>query len=185
MAIALFISEQFLRDYTPISSNVDVDFIWPHIKAFQDTNIQLPLGSKLYNTLQTKIAASTALNSYETALLDLCRMALAWGTLSQMIPFLAIQIRNKGVMENNSENSASADLEKIKYIRHEAQNMYEFYTQRVLDYLCDNGNQFPDYINPDNPIAPSNGPAYDSDLWLGGQSNDDFDALAFWRKYIK
>lgn len=186
MAIATFVSESFLRAYTPVSSNVDIDFIWPHITAFQDLHIQDILGSKLYTTLQTKIAASTALNSYEQSLLELCRMALVWGTVQQMLPFLAIQIRNKGVMENNSENSTNTSLENLKYLRHEAQKLFEFYGQRIVDYLCLNGNQFPDYTNPDNPIFPNPNTTFKCDLYLGpSNGGDDFDAMEFYRKYIR
>lgn len=183
---AVFCSESFLRAYTPISSNVDIDFIWPHLLSFQNLHIQDILGSKLYNTLQTKVYNATALNSYEQALLELCRMALVWGTVQQMLPFLAIQIRNKGVMENNAENATNTSLENLKYLRHEAQKLFEFYGQRIVDYLCDNGNQFPDYTNPDNPIFPNPNSTYDSDLYLGpSNGGEEWDAIKFWRKYIK
>ena len=186
MALATFVSETFLRAYTPVSSNVDIDFIWPHIVVFQDLHIQNILGSKLYNSLQVKISTSASLTSYEQDLLELVRMALVWGTVQQMLPFLAIQIRNKGVMENNSENSQNTSLENLKYIRHEAQKMYEFYQQRVLDYLCDNGNHIPDYANPDNPIFPDPKTTYTCDLYLGPANGESyFDFEAFYRKYIR
>lgn len=185
MARALFVSETYLRTYTPIASNVDVDFIFPHVSVFQDTNIQLILGSKLYNGLQDRIIAGT-LTPDDQELLDLCRQALAWGATAQLIPFLAVQIRNKGVVENTSDNTASADIDKVRWLQSSARDVYEFYAQRIKDYLCDNGARFAEYTSPEYPIGPSAGSPYSTDLYLGPEMDSrEAERLDFWKRWIR
>jgi hypothetical protein len=184
MALALFVSETYLKDFTPITSNVDIAMIWPHIKVYQDLHIQPILGSKLYEGLQARIIANT-LTANDTALLDLCRQALVWGTLDQLIPFLAIQVRNKGVGSNTGENFESADLDKLKWLQGQAHSIFKFYAQRIQDYLCENGSLFSEYTNPDNPMVPDPTLTFDCGIYLGPSSKEDFDALEFWKRYIR
>lgn len=179
MASALFISESYLKTFTPLSSNIDVAVLWPQVKVFQDTHIQDILGSQLYITLQDNVANNTT-STDEDNLLNLCRQALAWGSIWENLPWIATQIRNKGLMQNNSENSQSADLETLKYLRNEAKDRYEFYSQRIRNYLCYNGHLFPDYVSQTDPdILPSSKENYTCDLYF----DESFD-IDFYRRYL-
>lgn len=165
MASILFIGEQYLKDKTVLSNNIDIELITPNIEYSQDSHIQPILGSKFYNSLQLSYSAQT-LNSYETELVALIKPALAYRSAEASLPFINLQIRNKGINKMNSENAVQADLSDMKYLRETLQSRAEFYENRIQDYLLKNGNEFADYINPDSPIAPDNRSAFSCDLYI-------------------
>jgi hypothetical protein len=186
---ALFISEQYLRDFTPLAANLDIALIFPYCKSVQDTHIQDILGTSLYNTLQTKVINNNP-SADEIVLLDLCRQALAWLTVAKALPYIAIQIRNIGVQSSTTDNGSSAELEKLKYVRHEADTTAQFYQKRLTDYLCFNGNLYPDYVHFDaTKMMPRMTTPYDCDLSLGGYDNGPFnshqDLREFWKLYVR
>jgi hypothetical protein len=173
--IASFVSEVYLKRYSPISQSVDVTLLFPYIEMYQVTNIQPLIGSKLYQTLMDHIVSSTV-SAEESDLLDLLRQMLVWGSTAMALPFISMQVRNKSVLRQGGENTDAVDLDGVKYLRHEALNNAEFYGKRINEYLCKNGNLFPDYVNPECPISPT-AAKWDCDLYLGNENfpydNDD------------
>jgi|ERR1043165_4596735 hypothetical protein len=165
MALIYFIGEQYLKDKTVLSNNIDIELITPNIEYSQDSHIQPLLGSKFYNSLQLSYSAQT-LNNYEVELVNLIKPALAYRSAEASLPFINLQIRNKGINKLNSENAVQADLADMKYLRDTLQSRSEFYEKRIQDYLCLNGNHFPDYTNPDSPIAPNQSSVFDCDLYF-------------------
>jgi hypothetical protein len=163
---ALFISEKYLKDFTAISANIDVTDLLPHIIVAQDVHIQDAIGSKLYNTLQDHIVNNTV-SADEDDLIKLIRPALAYYTLYTALPFIHIKIRNKGVLKQNGENTEAVELNELKYLRGEVLDNAEFYLRRVNNYLCDNGNLFPDYKNQSGSDIMSNRRNYSCELYLG------------------
>ena len=182
---ASFISEVYLKRYSPITQNVDVSLIFPYVETYQVTNIMPVLGSKLYQRLALGIAANN-LTANEIELLEIVRQMLVWGSTSMCIPFLSIQLRNKGVMRQGGENTETANLDEIRYLRHEANNLAEFYGKRLNEYLCKNGNLFPEYSNPECPVSPMDS-QWDSGLYLGIENytfDDREDLIRRFRKYF-
>lgn len=139
-----FISEQYLKEFTPISANVDPKSIITSVPAVQDMYIQDLLGSNFYNYLWAKYVAQT-LNSDEEVLVEKIKPALAYRAAEQVVPFLATLITNKGPQYQNSDNSTNADLNGMRYLRKELQNKAEFYEERVVRYLTKNASLFPEY----------------------------------------
>lgn len=193
MVTALFIDEKYLKEFTPLAANLDMAMIFPHVAAFQDSFIQDILGSSLYDTLQARVIAnnpSTTPLGGEAGLLDLCRSALAWGTVAKMLPFISIQIRNQGTIQTTTDNGTVASLEQIKYLKNECQSQYEFYAKRLTDFLLFHGSIFPDYVQFDpTRLIPRMRAPYDSGLYLGpSQDGGPFDTKEslhdFWRRYI-
>ena len=189
MITALFISEEYLRDFTPLSANIDMQMIFPHVASFQDAFIQDILGTTLYNNMQAVVIANNP-TTLETTLLNLCRQALAWGTVAKMIPFVSIQIRNIGTVQTTTDNGSTATLEMMKYIRNEAQTQYEFYAKRLSDYLLFHGNLYPGYVQFDaTQMAPRMKSPYNCGLYLGATEDQgiygDFDLHTFWQRYVR
>lgn len=165
---ALFINEEFIKDFSPIASNVDVAFVWPFVHTAQDTHIQLILGKALYGGLQDRIVNDT-LTAFDIELLSLLRQALLWKVVDQYIPWSWVQLRNKGVGQNSGENFQPVGVDDIRYLREEARSMYDFYAQRINEYLCENGDEFDEYESEEKPTARK--AMYDSDLYLGPSNN--------------
>lgn len=155
MANGFFVSQDWIKKNTPLSKNVDIADIYPFINIAQDKYIKDLLGSKFFDSLKTKLIAST-LSADEITLLKLVRPCLAYYICYEAIPFLGTKIRNKGILEANGENLNNADVNTVKYLRQGCLGAAEYYLKRVQEYLCENHTLFADYDSPDNPIWPSN-----------------------------
>ncbi len=179
---ALFISQEFLKSYAPMSGNVDIALVFPHVEAYQSLYIQDVLGTSLYIDLQNKVVANT-LSNIEIQLLDLCRQAIAWGALAKALPWINIQVRNKGLEKQTSDNASNADLADLKYLRNEANNTANFYIERIKRFLCDNSQSFPEFLEGNEDVIPSNSSSYHSGLYLG-PANGSCDAKTVLKKYF-
>ena len=147
MGNVLFVSEAKMKAFTDINENVSVDVLLPNIQLAQDIGLQNILGSKLYKSLQEKVKTSS-LNSEETELLEeKIQPYLLHRAYWEALPSLFFKIMNKSIIVGNTEQGSSADFAQLKYLRNIQQNRYEFYEQRLIDYLQYNSNKFPDYIS--------------------------------------
>lgn len=169
---ALFIDDQYLKDYTPMGQNIDPLAIYPFVEDAQDIYIQDLLGTPLYMDLTYKLYAGTTYTTDERTLVDLCSKCLSYYTVYMALPHLAIKIRNVGVSRPTSENTLPSTMEELKYIREEMKNMAEFWSERVVIYLTNYSTLYPLYktltSHPD--IVPSGG-QYDSDIYLSQYGN--------------
>ena len=170
MATILFIGEQYLKDKTVLSNNIDIELITPNIEYAQDAYIQNILGSKFYNSLQLAYSAQT-LTVDETTLVALIKPALAYRATEVALPFINIQIRNKGLNKLNSENATQADFSEMKALRDTLKSRSEYYEQCIQEYLCVNGNLFSDYTSPDNPKSPDHSNSFTCDLYYGNTNS--------------
>jgi len=165
MALILLIGEQYLKDFTPVSNNLDIEQVKPHIEYAQDSYVQDMLGTNFYLDIQGKYA-SQSLTTYEEQLVLLIKPGLAYRATEMSIPFLNTQIRNKGLNLMNSENALQAEVDRMRYLREETRNRAEFYEERVVKYLCNNSTQFPLYNLSNDDIEPSGKVRYESDLYF-------------------
>jgi len=180
---ALFIDDQYLKDYTPIGQNIDPLQIYPFVEDAQEIYIQDLLGTPLYMDLTYKLYVGTTYSTSERALVDLCSKALAYWTVYMSLPHLAIKIRNIGVARPTSENTQPSTMEELKYIREEVKNMAEFWAERIVKYLCENKTTYPLYGAASDDIYPSSG-QYDSDIYLDDYSPTNAE-LEFLKKYYR
>ncbi len=167
---ALFIDDEYLKTQTPLGQNLDASFIYGFVEDAQDVFIQDLLGSPLYNDLTYKLYMGTTYSTDERTLVDLCSKCLAYYTVYMALPHLAIKIRNVGVARPTSDNTLPSTMEELKYIREEVKNMAEFWSQRIIKYLCDNSTLYPLYSASSDDMNPSAG-QYDSDIYLTPYGN--------------
>ena len=180
---ALFIDDQYLKDYTPIGQNIDPLQIYPFVEDSQDIYIQDLLGTPLYMDLTYKLYVGTTYSSSERTLVDLCSKALAYYTVYMAIPHLAIKIRNIGVARPTSDNTQPSTMEEMKYIREEVKNMAEFWSERIVRFLCENSTTYPLYKASSDDMYPSGG-QYDSDIYLDDYSLSQAE-IEFLKKYYR
>lgn len=160
MITALFVSETWLKANTPINQNVEITTIVPFIGQAQDLRCQPVIGTALYERLMAGIVANN-LTAAETTLLNLIRPALAYWTLAVALPFISVQVRNGGTVKVKSDNTEPASASEVAGLVTVALNTAEFYTERIIRYLCDNSSSFPEYststdMTP-NGSSPYNG----------------------------
>ncbi len=177
----ILISENYIKEITPLAANVDVSEIKPHIKIAQDIYIKRLLGEYFYDQIQLRGESSpVSLTSDDIVLLKLIKPALAYYTLYKALPYLNFKLRNKGVMSQSGENTTSATLTEVQFLQQNLINDAEYHANRVKDFLCKNETLYPEYTSADNSVdnivKPSKSP-YSIDIYIddldGPTRNDD------------
>ena len=167
----LFVSEDTLKKSTTINGNVDAELLLPYIKVAQDIHIHQLLGTDLYDKLAALITANTmadaANDDYETLIDKYVQPVLIHYSLYESLPFLTYKIMNKDLVRKISETSSPASLEDLKFIRNIVLNTAEYYAQRLVDWLKNNSDKYPEYnSNSGADLSPSK-EAYFSGMNLG------------------
>lgn len=171
MTQAIFISENWIKNNTPLPTNIDAKEIYPFYKVAQDKYIRDILGDALYNSLSNSIIASKGspgvpLTALEITLLELIRPSLAYYCCYEAIPFLATKIKNIGVNSTADDKQINAELARVKELRQELLNNAQYYLVRVEKYLCKNHSLYPDYIYTNPDVNPNTHRGYTCDLYI-------------------
>lgn len=168
MATALFIKREDLVRNSIIDGNVDYDKIIQFVKVSQEIDIQNLLGTDLYNKISADIISGAGggaglTGNYLTLVNDFVQPTLIWFAQMNYIPFSAYTIAKGGVYKHQAENSQSVDKNEVDYLVAKAREYANYYSTRLVDYLCFNSSLFPEYTsNTDNDISP------DSDTTFNG-----------------
>ena len=160
MAYILLISEQKLKDSTAINLNVDVDVLLPYVLQAQTLYIEPKLGTQLYEHIKGLVQAGTiglpANAAYKTLLDDYISFVLVNYSFYHAIPFLRFKIENGNIYSKTSENGSALSTEEAQSLREEISNTAQYYTERMIEYICNNIALFPQYstnsgadVNPD------------------------------------
>jgi len=156
----LFISEEKLKDSTAISLNVDVQLLLPFVKQAQKLYVETKLGTKLNDKLKALIVAGTvnaAGNTFYATLLNTyIGDMLPNFALYHAIPFLRFKVENGNIYSKTSETGTALNSEEAQSLRSEVINTGEYYMERMIEYITNNLNEFPEYqtntgadVNPD------------------------------------
>ena len=157
MSYVLFISEAKLKDSTAINLNVDPQILLPYVLQAQRIYIEPKLGTDLYQKLEAEITAGTLTGAYKTLVDDYIGDMLPNWAFFHAIPFLRFKIENGNIYSKTSETGNSLSTEEAQHLREEVRNTAEYYTERMIDYVCNNTSSFPEYstnsgadVNPDS-----------------------------------
>ena len=154
MSVALFITQQFIKDTTAIDGNVDDKYLLVAIEDAQKMHILPILGTALYNEIASQITAgsTTALN--RTLLDDYIQDALKYWVVYEGIDLFHYKITNKAIMEKSSDNSQPVDQVDVIRLMDRNRDKAEFFSERLTKYLIENVSDYPLFDNP--------GSAYDT-----------------------
>ncbi len=150
MAQALFVTTKDISKFTALNGNVDTDKFIQFLKIAQDIHIQNYLGTDLFDKISDDIVNSTLAGDY----LDLVNnyikpMVIHWGMV-EYLPFSAYKIANQGVFKHLSENSESVDKNEVDFLIGKETQIAEHYTERFIQYICNNSSLFPEYNSNSN-----------------------------------
>ncbi len=144
MSYTLYIDEQFLKDRTNISQNVDDKLIIPSILKCQDKEITEFIGKTIDNELKQAID-STTFTPLQEELLDLIQKALAEFVCHTLYLDIFMRWQNKGASSPNIENGQLTEYKLLQLARQEALNNGEFYRDKIRCFLIDNKDTFPTF----------------------------------------
>ena len=115
----------------------------------------------LFVAIQQMIKLGTISNvgnaNYKLLLDDYIADVLIHYSFYEVLPFLRYKVQNNNVVSKTAENSTPLSRAEAQDLRSEVSNTAQFYTERLINYLCDNSSLFPEYstntgsdINPDS-----------------------------------
>lgn len=153
---ALFISREDLVRYTPISGNLDFDRVVQYIEIAQDIHVHELLGTNLYEKLQKMIVTDSLSGDYEALVKTYIKPTLAQYSLLEFLPFSQFSINNKGVFKHTSEASETLSRSDINMMVETTRDTANHYANRMVDYLCNYPNSFPEYLtNTKEQMSPN------------------------------
>jgi len=161
MAYVLFISEAKLKDSTAINLNVDVELLLPYVRQAQKLYVETKLGTDLTDKLKAEITAGTLTGAYKTLVDDYIGDMLPNWAFYHAIPFLRFKIENGNIYSKTSETGNALSTEEAQHLREEVRNTAEYYTERMIDYVCNNTSSFPEYsTNSGADVTPDKNAYY-------------------------
>ena len=145
----LFIDEDYVKRFSSVNGSVDPKFLEPGILTAQDLWIQSLLGTNLFVTIKTMISDGTILLApqlvYRTLLEDYIQRATLHWTLIEVYPMLLYKVNNGSLSSFSSEDSTAITRGELDRLIEEQRSKAQFYSERLIDYLCVNGSDFPEY----------------------------------------
>ena len=176
MSYVLFISEAKLKSSTAINLNVDVELLLPYVRQAQKLYVETKLGTDLNQKLKDLIVAGTVGDAgneaYKTLLDDYIGDMLPNYALYLLFPYLRFRVENGNIYSKTSENGTALTTEESQHFREEILNTSQYYTERMISYICNNSSLFPEYsTNSGSDVNPSKD-AYFNGLHLGTRRNE-------------
>ena len=149
----LLIDENYIKKYTWINGSVDPLLLYPAIYLSQDKYAQLYLGTDLYNRIKEDVVNDDITGAYATLLDNYLRRMIMWWTMYEVLPHLYVKTDNGSLVIRTSEDTTPISQTDLQNYRDQARQQAMFYTQRMVDYLCHNSADFPEYMtNTTNQI---------------------------------
>lgn len=144
-----FITENYIKEKTPITSNIDVKLINPYINTASDMRIKKAIGTYFYNILLGKYNTQT-LSVNETTLVSYIQPTVAWYAAVDCVLGLSYQLKNKGLQQQSSDYSTNVELKVVDRNSDYYLQKANFYESELSDFLILNGNLYPDYESKNN-----------------------------------
>lgn len=157
-----------LKRSTPIQDNVDDSLLNPYIFKAQETHIHQILGTNLYDKIMNDVMSNSISGAYKTLLDDYITPCLIEYSFYEVMPFISLKITNKTIGRGNADYLAESDLADLKYLRQTVRDVAEFYATRIVGYLRQYSNLFPEYTTNSglDKIVP-NSSTYFNGVYLG------------------
>lgn len=152
-----FITENYIKENSPVTAAVNMKDLFPHILAAQELYIQNIMGSQFYEDILIKFSAQTLTNFETTLVQDYVKPAVLWRTIALALPWLQFNLRAKGVLTNTDDNANPVSTSDLKFLMNEASNRAEFQENLLVKYLCKEGNNFPTYNTQNGLTKPDKG----------------------------
>lgn len=139
------ISTSVLKNNSAINNNVDDTLLLNAIMEAQDIELQQILGSRLYNRILDDIDNNELAGDYKMLVDEYCQKVVVYYATARAIPYVHYKIVNKGVNNQNSDNSTPTLFNEMNFLMKKVQNDAEFFAQRLSDFLRNNKDLFPEY----------------------------------------
>jgi len=165
---ALFISLKDLSSQTALTGNIDPAKLLPAIRAVQEIELPQLLGTDLYNKISADIIEGTLTGVYLKLKQEYIHNLLIHLSVAYYLPYSSYIISNGGVSKwTGGENHSGVTLSELNFMVNKETEIASMYKKMLVDYLCYNSSDFPEYsTNTNEDTRPNDGSDYTS-LFLG------------------
>lgn len=145
----LFITCQYVKQFSTVGDNTDDAYITPAIMDAQLIDLQGVIGTNLYDKIAELIdnetIGSTGKEPYKQLLDNYIAPYLLHKCQSYLLINLMAKERNAGVVTYYDNNQTQMQLSEVKFIKSEFDNKASFYGRRMMDWLHANASKFPEF----------------------------------------
>ena len=173
-AEVLFVNPDYLKRLTNLNGSVEDSYIIPSVILAQDKYLQQYLGTDLLDKVKSEVSGGTLSGNYLTLMDDFIRKVVCWWTMVDLIPTLYVKIDNGGLVIRTAENTSAISPDDLHREVERARTNAQFYTQRLVDYLCNNSSFFPEYSsNTNGDMIPDTTAYSQNGFEISGASGHD------------
>lgn len=168
----LLITEQKLKDNSPIGENVDVSELRFAIQQSQTIFIQESLGTNLFETILELVQSGDinlpAKADYKSLLNNFIQPTLISYAYYLALDNFYIKFMNIGLVQNRSEQGNPVDIRTLTYLKNNAKDNAQFNDNLLRRHLVFNNWKYPEYTLTTNngQLIPEFGGAFKSPITL-------------------
>jgi hypothetical protein len=151
-----FIDEQYIKENSPITNNVDSKQLYPHVVDAELINLSQILGDEFYKHLIYKYENNTTTADEDELIDEYIKPAVLWRSIWLAVPFLYNDIRNKGFIVNTDDNGAQSSASEVNYLRKVIGDRAGYKESLLNKYLCKNREKFPQFRQQEGLVKPNN-----------------------------
>ena len=155
-----------LKDFTPISANVDVTLLENWIPVAESMHIVPILGTALDTALKAELEATGTLTGDNYTLLTHIQNASAWYTFLESVTFIRTKAVNKGVTQGYSDNSNTTPLDDFKDFKQSILDKAIFFRNYLIDFLTLNASTYPLWRSDDDECGESYNKDFSGGIWV-------------------
>lgn len=143
--MVFLVTEQLVLDRTTLDKNLLSANIKPAIILAQKVQMTTIIGDKLVDKIYSEIENGTLSGNYKTLVDDYLTDVVIYATLYHAATSLLSKFTNRGLQQENSENSGHSDISVYRELKSDAKNQMEYFSQRANKWVFKNRADFPEY----------------------------------------
>lgn len=136
----LLVSEQKIKNFTDIDSNVTTQVILPFISYVQQSKLEYIIGGRYYQELVLQVSGGTLTTTNRNFLEYFCQPLVLWAAYAECLMSIWGRIKNNGIV-NGSEQTIS--VKEMEMFQRRADDRSQFFEQRLIDEIIYNSNLYP------------------------------------------
>lgn len=176
----LFINPDYLKRLTQINGAVEDSVIVPAVILAQDKYLQQFLGTDLLEKLKTDVSGATLTAPYVILLDQYVRKVTTWWTMVELLPNLYVKLDNGGLVIRTAENTSAISPDDLHREIENARQNAQFYTSRMVEYLCNNTSSFPEYSsNSGGDMLPEKNVYFQNGMTISTGNGQDPDLARY------
>lgn len=151
--VNVLINNKYLKDYSPLPLNYNLDEIRNYIKIAEELHIKPLIGGVMYEQLLDEIAAGDIPEADQTLLLELYRVE-GTAVALEALPFIAFHFSEVGVTRGKSENSDSVDLKELNFLQQHLAAQLQVRKNYFIAWAHNYGGLYPYLDIPQCKVQP-------------------------------